>query len=486
MTKDPFLARLSQFITAVGNFSVQYNFQAVSIALIVMSASVCTTEDDECKDGHQASWVTSTATATVFVGAITGQLFMGYAGDLLGRNRAMTLTLSIVVLAAMLSASTPTGGATSVYIAILTCRFALGIGVGGIYPLSATKAAEDGSRTDGKVDPTSAGWAFFWQVPGSMTPWLIALLLTYTTISVDARWRLLLGLGSVPSLMVVIGSLTEQQYTPKVVTGSANTPLLYDDTGDEIEKQVVTIDTENNETQQSFLKPTTADKTSDLVYSYMWQKDTWRKLLITGGCWFIYDIAYYGVNLFGGEIISAINDGDDDNISSDKSIRMITQQEVIGLTMGIPACLLAIYSLRVMSIKQLQVRGFVFIALCFGLLAALFSPLKNGAGDAGKNSLFFVYCLLLFSLSYGPNLTTFILPAETFPKEVRSSFNGLSAAMGKLGAFTGVYIFGPLAEVTSYPTVMVVCAVLSMIGAIISHFLIYDQEQEEKRSRLGN
>jgi hypothetical protein len=59
---------------AVGNFSVQYNFQAISIALLVMAASVCTTDDGDCKEGTQAEWVSSTATATVFVGAITGQL----------------------------------------------------------------------------------------------------------------------------------------------------------------------------------------------------------------------------------------------------------------------------------------------------------------------------------------------------------------------------------------------------------------------------
>ncbi len=43
-----------------------------------------------------------------------------------------------------------------------------GIGVGGVYPLSATKAAEDGGDHHGNVDPTADSWAFFWQVPGTM------------------------------------------------------------------------------------------------------------------------------------------------------------------------------------------------------------------------------------------------------------------------------------------------------------------------------
>ena len=93
---------------------------------------------------------------------------MGYAGDILGRNHAMTLTLSIVAFAAILSAVAPQGSPTSIYITIIVTRFILGIGVGGVYPLSATKAAEDGGSGGDSVDLTAASWAFFWQVPGSM------------------------------------------------------------------------------------------------------------------------------------------------------------------------------------------------------------------------------------------------------------------------------------------------------------------------------
>jgi hypothetical protein len=39
-----------------------------------MSASQCTIDDDGCKAGEQAEWVFSTASASVFVGAIVGQL----------------------------------------------------------------------------------------------------------------------------------------------------------------------------------------------------------------------------------------------------------------------------------------------------------------------------------------------------------------------------------------------------------------------------
>ena len=65
---------LSRFITGLGNFSIQYNFQAISVSLIVMSVEQCTLTLDQCAEGKQAQWVSGTATATVFAGAILGQL----------------------------------------------------------------------------------------------------------------------------------------------------------------------------------------------------------------------------------------------------------------------------------------------------------------------------------------------------------------------------------------------------------------------------
>ena len=43
------MKRVSTIITSVSNFSVQFNIQALSLALLIMSASVCTEDDDACK-----------------------------------------------------------------------------------------------------------------------------------------------------------------------------------------------------------------------------------------------------------------------------------------------------------------------------------------------------------------------------------------------------------------------------------------------------
>mmetsp|Transcript_15815 Transcript_15815/g.14312 ORF Transcript_15815/g.14312 Transcript_15815/m.14312 type:complete len:578 (+) Transcript_15815:34-1767(+) len=412
----------SQIITSVSNFSVQYNFQAISVALLIMSDSVCTSSEKNCKDGIQAPWVSGTLTATVFIGAIVGQLTMGYAGDIFGRNRAMLFTLSLASFGALLSAVVPNGDATSIYAILIAFRFILGIGLGGVYPLSATKAAESGND-NGKVDLWTASWAFFWQTPGAMTPWMIAFLMTYGSLSNDFKWRMILAIGFIPGIIVLISSSLEEK------------------------EQLDTLKDRNNISIWSLLK----------------EREMQKKLLVTGGAWYIYDICFYGVNLFGGEILENILPNNDDNVSSNSAIRDVTSRQLIALSTSIPACILTIYLVKPIGTKLLQVYGFTVIAFFFLGLSGL--CLLDSTPPA---ILFTVYCGLLFCLSAGPNLTTFILPAEQYPKNVRSTFNGISAALGKLGAVTGAYLYGPLANVSSYVIVMLVCANLSLIGAIIT------------------
>lgn len=463
---------LSLLITAIGNFSVQYNYQAMSVALKIMSESVCTTNDDACKDGEQAKWLSGTIEATIFAGSIVGQLTMGYAGDILGRNRAMTLTLTIAAVSALLTAIVPRGSSQSIYLFLIVFRFTLGIGVGGVYPLSATKAAEDGAVNNGKASTRSASIAFFWQVPGAMTPWIIAYcMVSAGSVSTDLRWRLILGIGAIPALMVVCLSLLESY---KVKENRSYT-----------EESVVNFSNNNNHVNDNRLS----------WYQLLRYKIIWIKIIATGGTWFLFDVYYYGVNLFGGEILDAMKNDDDDSISSDKGIQQTAYKQMIALGMGIPATLFAIYMLTRVSTKTLQIYSFSFVVVCFILMAACFVPLKNSSPDG----LLALYCLLLFSLSSGVNVTTYILPAEIYPKRVRGTFNGIAAAMGKLGAVFGSYAFGALVQSTGFPTIMLLCAGVAAVGAVVTfvfieedpnkiqqfHDLCYEEVLEQRFSRVS-
>ena len=44
MGSESLLGWISYTITSIGNFSIQYNFQAISVALLIMSSSLCTSK----------------------------------------------------------------------------------------------------------------------------------------------------------------------------------------------------------------------------------------------------------------------------------------------------------------------------------------------------------------------------------------------------------------------------------------------------------
>jgi PHS family inorganic phosphate transporter-like MFS transporter len=52
-----------------------------------------------------------------------------------------------------------------------------------------------------------------------------------------------------------------------------------------------------------------------------------------------------------------------------------------------------------------------------------------------------MYGFTFFFANFGPNSTTFIVPAEIFPARLRSTCHGISAAAGKAGAIIGAFGF---------------------------------------------
>jgi len=52
-----------------------------------------------------------------------------------------------------------------------------------------------------------------------------------------------------------------------------------------------------------------------------------------------------------------------------------------------------------------------------------------------------LYALTFFFSNFGPNSTTFVLPAELFPTSWKATAHGICAASGKAGAIVGAFGF---------------------------------------------
>ncbi len=83
--------RKSAFISAMGNFSIQYYLSSASVALPIMS-------DIEFPE---PTWVPYTLRGLVFAGAVVGMCVMGYLGDLVGRKQALIFTMALTILGSL-------------------------------------------------------------------------------------------------------------------------------------------------------------------------------------------------------------------------------------------------------------------------------------------------------------------------------------------------------------------------------------------------
>jgi PHS family inorganic phosphate transporter-like MFS transporter len=331
----------------------------------MMSASVCTTDDGDCKSNEQQPWVLGSATAAVFVGAIIGQLSMGYLGDVIGRGAALLVTMSIACISSMLSAVASQGSAASIYAVIICFRFTLGIGLGGTFPLSAAKAAENSkvsrSSSSTRVDSAKSSWTFFWQSPGLLGPWLLAYILTFnSSISTSAKWRLVLGLGTLPSFFAILGLLFEMYIDRLLLELNtdkyAGSSSIKEDPLRESQTEMATRSSHSNDVSSS---SASSEKPADFasILSAIKEPQNLRNLWACGGSWFLYDVVSYGLSLISGEIIDALKSTDDDNESSNDNLQYICSHNLIAYSLSIPATIITIWLLPKWGLKWLQVIG---------------------------------------------------------------------------------------------------------------------------------
>lgn len=77
---------------------------------------------------------------------------------------------------------------------------------------------------------------------------------------------------------------------------------------------------------------------------------------------------------------------------------------------------------------------------------ALAVPYEHWTHKENRIGFVVIYSLTFFFANFGPNATTFVVPAEIFPARFRSTCHGISSASGKLGAMVGAFGFLYLAQ----------------------------------------
>jgi MFS transporter, PHS family, inorganic phosphate transporter len=148
----------------------------------------------------------------------------------------------------------------------------------------------------------------------------------------------------------------------------------------------------------------------------------------TAGTWFLLDYAYYGNTISTPQILSLIS-------PNASTMTKIALQLAIFVVAAVPGYALAIARLDQIGHRRLQLLGFAMMAACFAIIAIVPGMTTTVV------PFLLVYGVSYFFTEFGPNMTTFVLPSEIYPVSMRATGHGISAGIGKFGAFIGVFLF---------------------------------------------
>ena len=401
-------------IAGMGFFTDAYDLFIIGVVLKLLHS-----------EWHISSLETAVVGATALVSAAIGSAVFGRIADVFGRKYIYGFEVLVLGAGAVASAFSPNIWWLIVF------RFILGLGIGGDYPVSATIASEfAGKKTRGLMISS----VFAMQGIGLIVGPLLAIGLLSLRVPQDLVWRILLAAGAIPPL-AVFWARRHLKETPRFAQMTEGK----DDAVAEKAKRIGFVEA----LREAFGK----------------DRQLAKWLVGTSLAWFFLDLAYYGNTISNQQFVTAVS-------PSGSQIHDLFLSLLVFAFAAFPGYLLSIFGMDRWGRKTIQLLGFAMMAASFIGIAFI--------GDAKSILVPFValYCLNYFFTEFGPNTTTFVLPAEIFPMSVRTTSHGISATIGKVGAAIGTFSFPLLQAKFGLPGPMWVAGICCLAGLGVTWSLL--------------
>ena len=197
--------------------------------------------------------------------------------------------------------------------------------------------------------------------------------------------------------------------------------------------------------------------------------------MATSVCWLLYDVAYYGSNQFTPIMTAKVFEGGVSN-NPGKHILGACWKGAVDMAVGVPATLHALWLLRYWGTKKVQTYGHASIAASSLFVALLWIPLTKEDSKTNAYILFAIYLVFYYAVNWGAKMGCFVLPQEVYTNpNLKSTFTGVAAAAGKLGAVLGIWLFEALTPLVGVIAVMIIVSAFALLAAYLSHTCISDE-----------
>lgn len=406
----------AMFASAMGFFTSAYDLFIIGTALTLIKS-------EWHLSNSQIGLIGSISLIATFVGAF----LFGKIADMLGRKSIYGVEAGLMTIGALLSAISPN------ITFLLISRVILGLGIGGDYPLSAVIMSEyANTKSRGRM----VTLVFSAQALGLIFGPMVALTLLAAGVNHDLAWRIMLGFGALPAASVI--------YLRRQIPESPRWLSRVKGKSDFAAKELASFS----------LGTAIVEKPQDPIV----KKSIFKyiiPLIGTAGSWFLFDYAYYGNTISTPLIMKDIVPHADIITSTAMSLLLFAISAV-------PGYFIAAAIMDKIGHKTIQVIGFLVMGLAFLLIGIIPSVVSD-------ITLFItLYGISYFFAEFGPNTTTFVLSAEVFPVNVRTTAHGISAGVAKVGAFLGVYLFPIIYSNLGLSKTLMITALFSFLGLILT------------------
>lgn len=439
-------------IAGMGFFTDAYDLFCISL-VTKMLGRIYYHVDGSPKPGSLPPNVAAAVNGVALSGTLAGQLFFGWLGDKMGRKKVYGVTLMLMCLCSIASGLSFGHDAKTVMTTLCFFRFWLGFGIGGDYPLSATIMSEYANK---KTRGAFVAAVFAMQGFGILAGGIFAMSISAafnsrfrapayevdpigsTVPQADYVWRIIVMVGALPALLTYYWRLMMPETARYTALVAKNAERAAADMSKVLQ---VEIEAEQQKVTQM------ADNTrgSYGLFSKEFLKRHGAHLLGTSMTWLLLDIAFYSQNLFQKDIFSAIG-----WIPSAKTMNAIEEvftigraQTLIAMCSTVPGYWFTVAFIDKLGRFTIQLMGFFFMSV---FMFALAFPYDYWIQPEHRIGFVVIYSLTFFFANFGPNATTFVVPAEIFPARLRSTCHGISAAAGKVGGMIGAFGFLYMAQ----------------------------------------
>ncbi|KAL4558674.1 hypothetical protein LXL04_036875 [Taraxacum kok-saghyz] len=446
-------------IAGMGFFTDAYDLFCISLVTKLLGRIYYHVEGHP-NPGTLPPKVAAAVNSVAFCGTLTGQLFFGWLGDKMGRKKVYGMTLMIMVICSIASGLSFSNDPKAVMITLCFFRFWLGFGIGGDYPLSATIMSEYANK---KTRGAFIAAVFAMQGFGILVGGIFAIIVSsafkakynvppYVTDAhrstphqADYIWRIILMFGAAPAGLTYYWRMKMPETARYTALVAKNGEKAAADMG-----RVMNVDIEAE--QMKVEKLTEKDTNSFGLFSKEFLRRHGLHLLGTTTTWFLLDIAFYSQNLFQKDVFSAIGWIPPAYTMSaiEEVFKIARAQTLIALCSTVPGYWFTVAFIDRIGRFKIQLMGFTMMTI---FMFALAFPYDHWKKHANRMGFVVMYSFTFFFANFGPNSTTFIVPAEIFPARLRSTCHGISAASGKLGAIVGAFGFLYLAQDKKKPDV---------------------------------